>query len=351
MKKWILFLLSAAALTVSAQEAIKLTAGKHNDFGLAYSLPITVVNVEVDATHVTAKAGPYYKYAEKYLGIQEIITEDIEYWEMNGINLSTTGIADKDNSYLIKFKSNTPASIYLSPEGTLWSVNMAPTKNFPTEEQTKSSTSKKQNNTYYSVLSEEQLAAGSVGKMAEVAAKQIYRIRESRLNLLTGDVDQLPADGESYKLIMSQLDAQEAALTEMFLGSVKKENVKKTLQFIPSGATGKFILFRFSKYMGVVDPEDLGGAPVYLSFETNSPIRESEEDRKKDNKNKGVTYIVPGKGTVTISSGSKVLKKQEVQVAQLGEIFQFPANMFDDKKEPAKAQFNPVTGAIEEILQ
>lgn len=353
MKKWIFALLSLAAVSTFAQEATKITAGKHNDFGLAYSLPMTVVNIEIDATRITAKAGPYYKYAEKYLGVQEIITEDIEYWEMNDVKITTKGVADNDKSYLVKFKSGNPTTMYLTPEGTLWSINTAPTKNYPDAAAIATTPAKKEANPYYSVLSEEQLSAGSTAKMAEVAAKQIYRIRESRLNLVTGDVDQLPADAESFKLIMGQLDAQELALTEMFLGSTKKENVKKTIQFIPSAASGKVMLFRFSKYRGVVDMEDLGGSPVYLTFDVTENLQEklTEEDRKKESKNKGIAYIVPGKGVVTLTSGNKELKRAEIQVAQLGEVFQFPINMFDDKKVPAKGQFNPVTGGIEEIIQ
>ena len=60
-----------------------------------------------------------------------------------------------------------------------------------------------------SVLSEELLMAGSTAKQAEVAAKQIYRIRESRLNILTGEADNLPPDGDAMKLVIEQLEQQE----------------------------------------------------------------------------------------------------------------------------------------------
>lgn len=46
--------------------------------------------------------------------------------------------------------------------------------------------------------------AGSTARQAEVAAKQIYRIRESRLNILTGEADNLPPDGEAMKLVIQQ---------------------------------------------------------------------------------------------------------------------------------------------------
>ena len=68
--------------------------------------------------------------------------------------------------------------------------------------------------------------------MAEVAAKQLYRIRESRLNLVTGEVDELPADGESFKLIIQQLDEQEAALMELLMGTPKTETIIKNFDYI-----------------------------------------------------------------------------------------------------------------------
>ena len=119
----------------------------------------------------------------------------------------------------------------------------------------------------YSVLNEEQLSAGSTAKMAESAAKQIYRIRESRINIATGDVDQLPADGESFKLIMKQLDEQEAALTEMFLGSVSKESYTETIDFNPANTVGKETLFRFSKRLGFLDKDNLAGEPYVITVD------------------------------------------------------------------------------------
>ena len=55
----------AAALTASmpafAQETQRLTANKHNEYGLIYSLPKTHVNIEVEAVRTVKKAGPYYR--------------------------------------------------------------------------------------------------------------------------------------------------------------------------------------------------------------------------------------------------------------------------------------------------
>ena len=355
MRKIIISIFSFIAITSFAQETVKFAAGKHNDFGLAYNLPNTVVEVNIDVTKTSVKAGPYYKYAERYLGVQEIISQDLETYTINNIYMNAKGESNPEESYLIKFRSGSTPTMYLTKEGTLLSINAEPTYTTTNDLPELKKAAKAGQSAYYSVLSEEQLSAGSTAKMAEAAAKQIYRIRESRINLVTGEVDQLPADGESFKLIMKQLDDQEAALTEMFLGSTRVDQQRITIYYNPTENENKDVLFRFSKYLGVVDNDNLAGSPYYISVNITQDLRVEETPEslkaKKKNKNQGIAYIVPGKAEIAISSGNKVIKQQEMQFAQFGEVVQFPTNMFDDKKAPAKAQFNPETGAALEIVQ
>ena len=97
----------AAALTASmpafAQETQRLTANKHNEYGLIYSLPKTHVNIEVEAVRTVKKAGPYYRYAEKYLGVKNPITEDSQTWAVKDVQMSAFGVPDKDSELLMKF--------------------------------------------------------------------------------------------------------------------------------------------------------------------------------------------------------------------------------------------------------
>ena len=63
-------------------KVVKKNAVKANNFGITYSLPKTQLIVDAEVTKVTCKAGPYYKYAEKYLGVKDAITEDKVYYEL-----------------------------------------------------------------------------------------------------------------------------------------------------------------------------------------------------------------------------------------------------------------------------
>lgn len=166
-----------------------------------------------------------------------------------------------------------------------------------------------------SVFSEELLMAGSTAKQAEVAAKQIYRIRESRLNILTGEADNLPPDGEAMKLVIQQLEEQEKALTNLFTGILTKETDHYEVSIIPHDNLDKEVLFRFSKQLGIVDADDLGGTPVYMNLKATerAPILDAKEAEKKDKSLKGIVYNVPGKASIEILMDKKHSIKERLK--------------------------------------
>ena len=183
-------------------KVVKANAVKANDYGVTYSLPKTQLVVDAEVTKVSCKAGPYYPYAEKYLGVKNVVTEDEVYYELGKVTLVNRGIPDKENTYIVSFKAGTVAPyVYLTEDGLLCSINAEYTPEEADDAETRNRKRERMSEAT-SVLSEELLMAGSTAKQAEVAAKQIYRIRESRLNILTGDADNLPPDGEAMKLVL-----------------------------------------------------------------------------------------------------------------------------------------------------
>ncbi|MCH5328315.1 MAG: DUF4831 family protein [Coprobacter sp.] len=356
MKKSILTLcIMLATGTLQAQETTKFTAGKHNEYGLVYTLPQTVFDIEVTATKTIQKTGPYYKYTEKYLGIPVTITENKEFWTLDNVNVSSYGVPDREQEYMVKFKSGSTPYMYLNKEGLLLAVNTD-----PVEESTPSAApaaSRKKaspdNNRYASVLTEEMLMSGSTAKMAEMAAKQIYRIRESRMDLSTGDSDQKPADGAALRLMMQQLDEQESSLMAMFLGTTQTEQVTKHFTWTPRNETANEIVFRISDLLGIVEKNDLSGAPVYI----NLKITEKGEyplDAKgnvKEMPKNGLAYCIPGKAAIDIVFKGKPVFNGSFQVAQFGIVYGLDPSLFENKKTPSYVTFYPQTGAIREIGQ
>lgn len=343
------------SLPLMAQtKVVKKNAVKANNFGITYSLPKTQLIVDTEVTKVTCKAGPYYKYAEKYLGVKDAVTEDKVYYELGKISLINKGVPDADNTYIVEFKSGTVAPYaYLTEDGLLCSINAEYTPKESALEIIKKTGQSQAKVTDASVFSEELLMAGSTAKQAEVAAKQIYRIRESRMNILTGDADNLPPDGEAMKLVIQQLEEQEKALTNLFTGILTKETSHYEVSITPYDNLEKEVLFRFSKLMGIVDADDLGGIPVYMNLKATerAPLLEPKEAEKKEKSLKGIVYNVPGKASIEISMNKKTLYKGEAQITQFGSREGLAPVMFEDKKAPVKVYFYPETGAIKQIIQ
>lgn len=353
MKNLIIIATLLLGLPLVAQtKVVKKNAVKANNFGITYSLPKTSLIVEAEVTKVTCKAGPYYQYAEKYLAVQDAIAEDAVYYELGKVRLINRGVPDPDNTYIVEFKPGTVAPYaYLTEEGLLCSIN---TEYVPAEEKAeKKAVAAKQGAAQNSVLSEELLMAGSMARQAEVAAKQIYRIRESRMDILTGEADNLPPDGEAMKLVIQQLEAQEQTLSHLFTGTTEKTTDLYEVSIIPSDELDKEVIFRFSKQLGIVDADDLGGAPVYMSLiaTERAPQLEPKEAEKKEKSLKGIIYNVPGKAKVEITMGKRTLYKGEAQITQFGTQEGLAPVMFEDKKAPVKISFYPETGAIKQIIQ
>ncbi|MCD8043945.1 MAG: DUF4831 family protein [Tannerellaceae bacterium] len=341
--------------TIMAQtKVIKQTAVKSNNYGITYSLPKTALAIKAEVTKVTCEAGPYYKYAEKYLGVKDAVTENKVYYELGKVTLTNKGIPDPDQTYMVEFKAGTVAPyVYLTEEGLLCSINA---EYEPEEEVTprnKQKTGEQSSILPTSIYSEELLMAGSTNKEAEIAARQIYRIRESRLNILTGEADNLPPDGEAMRLVIEQLEAQEKALTDLFTGSITRETTYQDFEVIPYDNIDRDVLFRFSNRLGILDPDDLGGVPVYINLKATERVSmaDSKEIEKKQKALKGVVYNLPGKANVEISMNKNTLFKGEVQVVQFGSREGLAPVMFEDKKAPVKVYFYPETGALKQVIQ
>ena len=78
MKKYASILLTASLIMAApvsghAQTTQRLAATKANDYALVYSLPTTRLTVTLEAEITVKKPGEFYKYAKKYLDIDNPI--------------------------------------------------------------------------------------------------------------------------------------------------------------------------------------------------------------------------------------------------------------------------------------
>ncbi len=350
-----LFVSFFLSVTITAQtKVVKRSLAKSNNYGVNYFLPQTIFAIDIRVTKIDKKAGPYYRYAERYLGVSDIIKEDQTYYELEGIEIFSKGVPDKEKAYLIELKSKTTAPfVYLTENGLICTINAEYTADTtlvndesvePIEPSSKLSVE--------TLFTEEYLQAGSTAKMAEIAAKQIYKIRESRMDILTGEADNVPRDGEALKLILKQLDSQEKALVELFTGSTDKNTSVVSMNTKPQTEMEQELIFRFSKHFGVVDKDDLTGEPIYLNLKKIHSVEPiAVDDSKKKSPDKGVFYNIPGQGLAEVYFRTNLIYKTTLDITQFGTTQILANPIFEDKKAPVKVYFYPETGGIKHIEQ
>ena len=337
---------------------VKMSATKSTDYGVTYYLPKTVLTVQVNYSKTIQKAGPYSKYAEKFLGVKEqsIVFEDRIYYDLDKITIGSKGVVDKNAAYLVEFKSKTTSPfVFLTEDGLICTINadyisetMNNNKNtsaMPSAELSKTISQP--------VFTEEYLTASNITKKAEFAAKQIYKLRERRNDLFTGDAENVPLDGEGMKIVLSNIEAHEKFWVELFVGTTIVESYDAEFEIEPFSDIDKEVLFRFSKYLGLVDADDLSGSPVYINVKNlNSTDEQGIIDPKRKAKEpQSIVYNNPGKAEVEVFFGINSMCKNVLQVVQFGNKQILAPSIFDDKKTPVKIYFYPETGAIKQIIQ
>lgn len=341
--------------SLTAQQTVRMNAIKANDYGVVYALPKTSVVVTLKVKKTTYQRGEFYQFAQRYLNIEPVTESRTEY-SLEDVMVTNRGVADRENSFMVIFRPNSLAPyVYLTQDGLISTINAEPEKeNIPTFELPAPDAVPVNPRRF---LSEETLMAGSTAKQAELVSKQIFDLRRSRNDILTGEATNMPPDGEAYKVVMEQINAQEKALSEMFSGSAQNEYFTKEIVVVPTEKDiDKTVIGRFSEKLGPVDADNLAGAPIYLTLKSKMPNTEttlSDRDLQRLEKkfSEGVVYNIPGKAQLTLEFKNRTIKNQEIDVVQFGTQDVLTKRMFDNLKQPVKVIFYPNLGAVKQIIQ
>lgn len=340
------------ALTAQAQTTQRLTASKVNEYGLIYSLPLTEVDITIETEHTVLTPGEFYNYARRNLAINDAITETSISVRLKSVTFTTRGVADKDNKWLVQFKAGSTPYMVLTEDGRPLAVNApegvevdAPVLPVavaaePTILETDAARQ---------AMTQDMIRSSSLSKRAELAAQRIFELRDMRSDLLSGQADNPPADGAAMQLVLQNLADQEAAITAMFAGTRSTWTDVKTITIRPDSAgISDEIIARISPYDGIIDADNLAGAPLTLSVEVvergTLPVNEKGEVKKFPKG--GVAYTIPGKARISISYEGSLIAAADVDLAQLGVTFGIDPSLFSDKKAPSKMLFDPITGSL-----
>lgn len=352
MKQFFIYVLALVSIaTGRAQTEVTTYQPGITTEGITYFLPQTCLHITLTATRSIYTPGEYSQYAERYLRLHDVPQQEYEEWQITSINVVPYGEADKSKAYTIKLKSKTSAPLVsLATDGRLLAIN---TDERPAENELSMPSVVKDDATVLNPAdykTEEILSAGSPSKMAELTANEIYDIRENRSLLTKGQADFMPKDGEQLRIMLTQLDTQEEALLQLFKGTTSTETHTFTLDYLPSPDVTTDLLFRFSKFLGMVDNDDLSGEAYYITVtDLNSLPAEAEVvDGKAKKEIEDLRYIVPGKAAVKISSSMQDIYNANFSMAQFGKVEHLGGELFN-KKANTRVYLSPETGGITKI--
>ena len=336
-------MLSASAQTQVAEFNPGIAAN-----GVNYALPKTVLKVDVSAIKVVYTPGEFARYADRYLHIGGVSEEPSTAWQTTNLSVYQEGTPDTLKVFTVKLKDKTVAPMaQLTKSGVLVAVNTtADVEEHAIPEPR--TVGHKANARQY--LTEDILTATSTAKMAELTAQEILDIRESKNAIKRGQVESMPKDGASLKIVLDELNAQEEALTQLFVGYADTTFITKTYSLLPAADIDQKVLFRFSQKLGFVDADDLAVEPFYVSLKDLHTVVIPSEKELAKRKIEGLVYNMPSMAKVTISTMRSTLYEKELPFAQFGTIDMLSPTLFN-KGVTTKLTLNPATGGIMHLEQ
>lgn len=343
-------LFAATVPSLSAQTAVAPYRPGLTAEGITYHLPLTALHLTVHTRCRHYVPGEYAAYARALLDRKDVSLNAFDTWTLTGVKVDAFGTPDSTAAYTIRLDHRTAAPLVtLSPNGLLLAVNAeAPQPAALSQPMVTPIAGETLNADRYKTP--DMLRAGSTARRAELAAAEIFDIRENRNQLIKGQADFNPKDGEQLKTMLAQLDEREKALTSLFVGTYTEEERTFTFDYVPRRTEQGRVLFRFSKYLGVTDPDDAAGMPVTLTVEDLQSIRPAYDDGKpkKKKEQEDLRYRVPGEAKVRIAQGEEILYEANFPMAQFGRTEHLGGTLFN-KKFNTKVWLSPTTGNVEKI--
>lgn len=313
---------------------------------VTYSLPKTTISLEVEAVLETFYAGPYAKYAEKYLGIKPRMKDETAV-QLSQIKMTPYVEADQNCRYSVLVKKGTlnPSVFSLSSAGlvtfadakfadeTVWRFPVKSDGDFSgkgvssnlTSEATTLYRNEKKESAYNRVsVQQNMVVEKSLEQKAAETAATILDLRRQRLQIVTGDTD-ATYSGEAMGAAIGELARLEQEYMTLFVGYSEFQTQQMRFDVVPEAGRENqmYIAFRISDKNGLVPADDMTGRPVVMEIQPQA----FEKVQAKEQKGEVVRYRIPAVCTVKIKNGADLLLQSRVPVYQLGQESSLPVTV------------------------
>ena len=342
----------AAALLVSASSFAQ-KKGEDPQSYLTYSLPQTTITLEVEAVQEKFYAGPYAKYAEKYLGIKPR-QKDETYFQITEIKMTPYVEADQSRRYSLNVPKGRIENTFMKlatggfisfadanfGEESIWRFvtktqgdfsSKGVTSNLSTESTTLYRNQKKESAYNKVSVQQNMVVEKTPEKKAAETADMILKLRQQRLQIVTGDTD-ATYSGEAMGAAIAELTRLEQEYLTLFIGYSESQSQKMKFEIIPEAEreSQMYIAFRLSDVSGLVSPENMSGRPVVMEIIPQvfaEPEVTAEVVDPKAVKPVEAYYRIPSICTIKLIDSGNVLMQARMPIYQLGRESSLPVNV------------------------
>lgn len=304
---------------------------------VSYALPKTDLVFEVTARQEVFHAGPYARFAQKYLGVAARQKDETTF-EITGVNLTSAVEADQSARYSIMLPNSlmptylqmTTQGLVAKSEGSLsesasWRFPLSSKGSFEGKGIPANLTS--ESNTLQGaqgVVTQSVTVEKSLERKAQEVADMIFKIRDNRYKILVGDTD-ATYSGEAMKATMDELDKLEKDYTALFLGYSEFNTHAAVFEVIPKADNARqmYVAFRVSDTEGLVGPDNMSGKPYYLQLNVESVATPAAAKNGQKPKYQ-IFYRIPAICKATLTDGVNSILQIRVPVYQLGTLSTYP---------------------------
>lgn len=337
---------AALALAGSVTQVCAQSGGK-----IVYSLPKTTLSLEVEAVCESFHAGPYAKYAKKYLGI-DAREDDSNTYTVSRIKLTPRVEADMSTRYEINVGSSSVSEsslLKITSQGLIslngsfsggeetWRFGNGGVRtefadgnrgsNFSSETVELYKLEKKDGGYERVAVSQTQVVAKSAERKAAETAAAIFNLREKREQIITGDTD-ATFSGEALGAAISEINRLEEQYMSLFVGYSDYSVQTMSFDLVPvPGDEQVYVAFRISEASGLLPSDNMSGRPVVASLTLDARDAEVVSSGGSSKGKHELYYRIPAVATLKIMDQSKLLMQARVPVYQLGETVSMPVSL------------------------
>lgn len=349
--------------------------------GYFYSLPRNIVKIDVVVNETEMIKGPYAEFAEKYLGLSNVIETNSTNYEISefristyaepdpmqfyqvvltdklfgddddddfkmqltesGLIMNTTSRADslitekkvfssaiEENVYPDIFKSYTDLNMFEKVDTIIERVNLA-------------------KDTIEKITFRRSMVTKTPEQKAKSAADFIIKVKENRFNLISG-FQEVNYDKETFKQMNNELENLENEYRKLFTGISFTKKRTYSFLYLPDAnkPSDSMALFKFSKQKGVLDTANESGETVHITIHkagiTDTLKAFTERPVKGKISNHGLYYRIADYGDVKVYYDGEENLSARFLIPQYGVVTSLPADM-------ERYRYFPNTGAINTI--